>query len=1093
MTSSDNQPETVEIIIVNDDMTQLRVLSEILRKEGMQPTPCLSAEEALNIMSKRKPPSLIITDLHMPNIDGWRFCRLLRSPEYVEFNEIPILVVSATYSGDDAHQITTELGANSFLPSPINHRFFIDQVNALLSGEAIRIKTNALIIDDSETLAKMIKSAFEKHDYIAWAAHTGSDGMVMFRELKPEIVILDYHLPDMLGDDLIHEMRQLNPHTVIIIISTNQQPELAVRWMSNGASAYLRKPFDMDYLITLCDSVRRERSMLHVEDRLKDRTRELRESETRYRHIFENSPVMMYSVDEEGNYVNVNRKWLEYMGYELGDILGKRIDQVMTPESGNRIVSIGLPGLWIKKHVQDSSYEFIKSDGTVIDVLLNCEVVTDPSGKRVSLSAMRDVTEHNRAKFALANRLRNEKGLAAFSQELLSNVYDALTHAMRHLLDASGVSRVYIFENFSDPVDGLCIRQTHEVCAKGVTPEIDNIQLQHCPYDNFLARWLKELSNNKPVFGLVESFPESERSILDPQGILSLLVLPIWVDEEYYGFIGFDDTQVHRKWSNEDIQLLQTAAGMMGEYIGRRRVEDALRESEDKYRTVFENTGAATIIIDNNTNITLANKGIEALFGYTREEMEGNRSWIDLVDEEYKEKIKLYHGQRRSGNEDVPKEYEIKVVDKHGAKKDVFITVDVIPGTKSSVASLIDITERKRAAKEKRKLEARIQQAQKFESLNVMAGSIAHNFNNILMAVLGNIELALHDLPKDSPVRSYLMESHKAGQRAAELSSMMVTYVGKNQVEMHRFDISHMISEMSDMLKATLGRNMELRISLSDAPALMNGDKASIRQAIMNLVTNAKEALGDSRGEITITTGAKSCDRDFLQQFFLEEELAEGEYAYVDITDTGCGMDKETMSKVFDPFFTTKFPGRGLGLAAVLGIVRGHQGGISFKSKPGQGARARLLFPIVGVKNADNPDIETNSSASFNKESDTILLVDDEAMILDIGKIMLENLGYKVLLASNGQEALDIFRQQSGNIRCAIIDMSMPRMDGMETFSKMKEIDDDVCVIVASGYIEDQMVGRFKDTPPKGYIQKPYQSAMLEEKLNTIFELRESE
>ncbi len=259
----------------------------------------------------------------------------------------------------------------------------------------------------------------------------------------------------------------------------------------------------------------------------------------------------------------------------------------------------------------------------------------------------------------------------------------------------------------------------------------------------------------------------------------------------------------------------------------------------------------------------------------------------------------------------------------------------------------LEITNRKRAEEERLKLEAQIQQAQKFESLNVMAASIAHNFNNLLTGVLGNLELALSRLPTESPVSKSIRAADKAAKRAAELSTLMLTYVGQSKVNMQTINMLEMVEEMTAMLEMAVTKNVVLKFNLSPEPVFLKGDPVQIRQVIMNLVTNAAEAIGDADGTIILTTDTIFCDHACFQQLFLDDDLPDGKYVCFEVSDTGCGMDEETLAKVFDPFFTTKFTGRGLGMAAVLGIQRVHRGAVSLNSQPGKGTTVRVLFPAL--------------------------------------------------------------------------------------------------------------------------------------------------
>jgi len=268
-------------------------------------------------------------------------------------------------------------------------------------------------------------------------------------------------------------------------------------------------------------------------------------------------------------------------------------------------------------------------------------------------------------------------------------------------------------------------------------------------------------------------------------------------------------------------------------------------------------------------------------------------------------------------------------------------------------------------------------------------------------------------------------------------------------------------------------------------PAL-HGDGTQVRQVVMNLITNAAEAIGDNPGTLTVRTGVRECSRAYLADAYLNDGLPEGHYVFLEITDTGCGMNEETLDKLFDPFFSTKFTGRGLGLAAVLGIVRGHEGAIRVDSKPGRGTTFTVLFPSAGrsVKRVRAP----LSGPAAGRAGQTILLVDDEEAIRTIGKRMLQRFGFTVLTAKDGLEGVAVFREHAQDIAAVVLDLTMPHMSGEEAYGEMRAIKEDVRVILSSGYNQQEISERFGEKAFAGMIQKPYQATALLERLRQVLE-----
>lgn len=303
-----------KIAVVNDDITQLSILTGLLNREGFETVSFSGVEEALNRLVSRKAPDLIVTDLYMPGIDGWRFCRLLRSPEYAAFNETPILIVSATFSGDDPERIARELGAGAFLPMPVDGTKFIRTVRGLLRGDAPKHAMRALIVENNPEFAEILCEAFTKHGYLADIALTKKEAVDKFTLNTPDIVVLTYNLPDFESDDLLTHFQQTGSNAVLIMTTADRSPGLALSWIKGGAAAHVNKPFDPEYLLELCARAHREKSLLRVEAVLEERTRRLRKSEAELKAVYEYNPVMMCIFDRNMRVVDTNRAFRDMLG-----------------------------------------------------------------------------------------------------------------------------------------------------------------------------------------------------------------------------------------------------------------------------------------------------------------------------------------------------------------------------------------------------------------------------------------------------------------------------------------------------------------------------------------------------------------------------------------------------------------------------------------------------------------------------------------------------------------------------------------------------------------------------------------------------------
>ncbi len=396
------------------------------------------------------------------------------------------------------------------------------------------------------------------------------------------------------------------------------------------------------------------------------------------------------------------------------------------------------------------------------------------------------------------------------------------------------------------------------------------------------------------------------------------------------------------------------------------------------------------------------------------------------------------------------------------------------------------ISDRKIAEEERLHLERQILHAQKLESLGVLAGGIAHDFNNILTAILGHSDMIEMQIPPDSPVMRHLNEITKAATRAADLARQMLAYSGKGKFFITEIHLNHVVREMGQLLTVSVSKKVHLRYELAENLPVIEGDATQIGQVFMNLITNASEAIGDLVGAVTVRSGVMECDVAYLADGNpahhpkTDPPPAAGRYVFIEVQDTGCGMSAATLERIFDPFFTTKFTGRGLGLAAVLGIVRGHHGAMKVQSAPGTGSIFRVLFPTFSrPANTKALPPAAQSPVETWRGSGLVLFVDDEEQVRRLGQAMLAELGFDVLLAADGNQALEIFARRAPEIRCVMLDLTMPGLDGQATFTELQRIRPGVPVILCSGFSEQTLVERFPVHKPAAFLSKPFTFVQL--------------
>jgi PAS domain S-box-containing protein len=400
-----------------------------------------------------------------------------------------------------------------------------------------------------------------------------------------------------------------------------------------------------------------------------------------------------------------------------------------------------------------------------------------------------------------------------------------------------------------------------------------------------------------------------------------------------------------------------------------------------------------------------------------------------------------------------------------------------------------DVSAFETAHQARRELEQKLLQAQKLESLSVMAGGIAHDFNNLLAAILGNAELALQVVRSDSSAHDCLQDIRDASLRAAELSKQMLAFSGRAAMTQRELRLNDELRSLKPLLESSISKKATLAYNLGPELPPLRGDPAQLRQLIVNLVTNASEALPDGQGVIRVKTELAYWDRVQLASTYVDDDLEPGDYVQILVTDDGCGMDEKTRAKLFEPFYSEKFVGRGLGMAAALGIVRGHRGAIEVRSTPNEGTTVTVALP-----SAAGPDSDTDAAPSgtrrrqrarirtpvgHSQDAPIVLVVDDEPSVLSLAQRILSQAGYRILTASDGRAGLELLARFGDQVRLVLLDLTMPYLDGNETYRLMREAHPELAVILSSGYNQREVQERFTGTGLAGFIQKPYHPTRL--------------
>jgi PAS domain S-box-containing protein len=780
----------------------------------------------------------------------------------------------------------------------------------------------------------------------------------------------------------------------------------------------------------------------------------LRTSEARFRGVVEHLGEGLIITDLHDTVLYVNSRMTELFGYTAREMIGQPAPKLISS-------SATWPASRGQGDGERRETQMIGKDGRLFWAEISLMPFRDPSGSVIgTIGAITDISERKQAQrrsaafSALGHRL-SAATTAESAAGIVAVVADELLGWDAFLLD------LYVAEE--DAISPVLMMDV----VGGQRKEVARPSMDRSP-SPMARRILREgalLLEDEEAAAAADlvSFGYTSRSLA------SLMFVPIRSGANTIGILSIQ-SYAARVYTAEDLRALQALADHCGGALERTRAAEQLRENEARYRALSELTSdyvfAMRVGPDGQRHMEWMTGAFMRITRYTVEEIEERGGWESLVHPDDQPSAERQVRKVLSGQADVS---EFRIITKQGdvrwlrsytrpewdAEQERVVRV---------LGAMQDITERKRT-------EEAMFHAQKLESLGVLAGGLAHDFNNLLMAIIGNAELALFDLPPASPARPSLAEIETAARRAADLTSQMLAYAGKGRFVLQRVDLNTAIKEMAHLIQAATPKGVTLDYRLAPTLSQIEADPAQIGQVLMNLLVNAAEAIGEEAGTITVTTGTIEADRAYLDETYLAPDLPTGTYAWIEVSDTGCGMSPVTQRKIFEPFFTTKFTGRGLGLAAVLGIVRGHRGALQVQSAPGRGTTFRVLFPALPAE------------AAARRSRGTVLVVIDEEAVRTVTTRMLERLGFAVLTATDGQTGIETFQAHAAEIDCTLLDMTMARMSVEEIVAALQGIRSDAAVLLISSYSEQEMRQRFGAIGLAGFLQKPYSPAELREAL----------
>ncbi|MEN3334596.1 MAG: hypothetical protein V7641_3961 [Blastocatellia bacterium] len=878
-------------------------------------------------------------------------------------------------------------------------------------------------IEDSQRDADLLHRHLTRAGYDVFSDRVETPAaMRAALEREPwDVILCDYSMPQFNALRALALLKEIGLDIPFIIISGTVGEAVAVEAMRAGAHDYLMK----DNLVRLVPTI--EREIFEAENRRARRQVEaaLRESEDRYRDLVEHSHDLICTHDLEGQLLSVNQAAARILGYDPETLLGRNIREALLPAHHVRfddyiaeLLNQGFAQGVMTVQTRSGEKRIWEYSNT-----LRTEGVMVPLVRGLA----RDVTEQKRAEAALRESEAQYRRLLETTYEGVW-VFDAAqrtTYVNQRLAEMLGVSAEEMIgrpaADFLDDAARADVEQRWQQRTQGIKEQ----------YDLRLRR-----KDGADVWVIVCATP-----IFNERG----------------EFIG--------------------SLSMQTDITNRKRIEEELKKSEERYRDLIENAHDIIYTHDLKGNYISVNKAVEQILGYTPEESL-RMNLIQTVAPEYVETARQMVAKKLAGEKVTA--YYLEIMAKNGRRIAVEVNTRLIhqDGTPVGVMGIArDVTERKQ-------LEEQLRQSQKMEAIGQLAGGIAHDFNNLLTAIIGYSDLTLKPLKTEDPLRHYVGEIKKAGERAASLTRQLLAFSRKQVLQPKVLDLNEVVADLEKMLQRLIGEDIELRTVLDPKLGNIKADPGQIEQVIMNLAVNARDAMPQG-GKLTIETANVAFDEEYVVRHIA---VTPGAYIMLAVSDNGTGMDAETQARIFEPFFTTKEVGKGtgLGLSTVYGIIKQSGGHIWVYSEPGRGTTFKIYLTRVGEDAQEYKQVD--EQAEKLRGTETILLAEDEEIVRELTREVLEMYGYRVLETPNGGAALLLCERYEGPIDLLITDVIMPEMSGRELANRLAQLRPEMAALYMSGYTDDAIVHHGILESDIAFLQKPFTPNALARKVREILD-----
>ncbi len=925
-----------------------------------------------------------------------------------------------------------------------------------------------LVVEDDQNHVELIQRSFEDaaEEYrLEFADNLHKAGSYLGNH-RPDIVLTDYRLPDGDGTELVVMVNETCP---VVIMAAHGSEQAAVRAMKIGAQDYIVKsPAVFDDISRI---IRYALMAWDLRMSRKQAADDVISAKKDWERTFDAVPDLISVIDTSHTILRVNKAMADHCGRQASDIVGRKCYEMI---HGLQDVPCCCPAVeMLQDGMVHTSVVGEKRFNGIFDVTVS-PIFDDGGHINKYVHVMRDVTNQKKTQELMEQRIR----LRDIS--IKSNI-DELMQATVDICEQLTDSCIGFFHIVDEDQLNLTLQAwSTNTLANMCTAEAHG---SHYPISK-AGVWVDCFHTREPVIhNDYASLPERKGMPPGHAQVIRELTVPVVINDRVVSIIGVGNKAT--PYTEHDVLIVSQFVTFASEVIARKKSNIALRESEEKFRQLANeqrtilNTTSVGICFVNKRKVLWSNPGFDLILGFD----DGLKADVDAAsiyaDRETYESIgKRGYETIKSGSvfsEDVL----LKKTDGSPVWCNlVGQAVNPENMAEGSIWIVVDISERKKAEEDRNKLELQFQQVQKLESLGVLSGGIAHDFNNILTVILGHCFMVKEGFDSGMTAKDHVEQIAGAANRAAELCRQMLAYAGKSPLLMTRVNLWVLVDDNVKMLQTTIKKNVSFKVDLAHAIPEIIGDSGQVQQVVMNLIINAAEAIGDNNGTIAVKLAAETVKSDNCEVDYFNTKILPGRYVCLTVSDDGCGMDEKTQQRIFEPFFTTKFAGRGLGMSAILGIIKSHGGSLQMSSVPNVGTTFKVYLPIPNSEAILDAASESGQSNNF-KSSGTILIVDDELPLLAIASALLNAMGFLCITASNGQEALEILEERGSEINLIMLDLIMPVMGGVETFTKLRKILPTLPVLICSGYNVEDLPEVIISDPNVSAVQKPYRPDQL--------------